>query len=172
MTRTPYFPGTPEMEQTPEGRARVGDVIHVKVSGFTGFGSTWTRGAEIKLSALDIGSSINREGSSWIDRELRHPDGRLGSGPWPEGLAKLVHGSPEWAEQREAARREAHARPASERLDALQRVREEFGESTPTNRTLNRAPNPTVRAAHEQDERIRQNALRSISRYTPVEREV
>jgi hypothetical protein len=173
MSRNVYLPGAPAMEVTPGGLARAGDVVHVKVSGLSAFGRVWSRGDTFRLEPQDIAHSVNRHGESFIDRELAMgADGKLGLGEWPADVPTWTPGSVEHQEAREAARREAHARPASERYDALQRVRDEFGESTPTSRTLNRAPDPTIRAAADQDERIRQNALRSVSRYTPAEREV
>lgn len=176
MSATVYLPGTPELDATPQGLARAGDRIHFRISGTTAFGQSWSRGEERVLTAADIGSTINRHSESWLDRELRTEGGKVGLGPWPEAEAVLLPGTPEFQEAAEAARREAHAMPTEQqRLDALQAVRQKFGPPASTQHTHLTFKNgtPTEQQAREQDQRIRQNAVRNYgSAYTPVEREV
>jgi hypothetical protein len=161
MSHVPYLTGfTTELEATPQGRAKAGDQIHFRVSGVTAFGRSWTRGEAHVLTRAGIGNTINRHGESWLDRELLRDDGKVALGPWPDGEPKLLRGTPEHAEAREQARREAHARPLSERSAALRAVKETYGDSMPTSSTINAAPDPTIRAAAEQDARLRERALR------------
>lgn len=176
MSRNVYMiPGTPGLAETPGGLARAGDVLHVRVSGTTMFGRSWSRGESFHLDADDIAHSVNRHGESFLDRELRDPDGKLGIGPWPESEDVFIPGTPEFEEAAEAARREAHAMPTEQqRLDALQAVRKKFGAPTSTQHTHLTYKNgtPTEQQAREQDLRIRQNAVRNYgSAYTPAERE-
>jgi hypothetical protein len=156
-----YLTGfTTELDATPQGLARAGDRLHFRISGVTAFGRSWSRGDEHTLTRADIGNTINRHGESWLDRELQRDDGKVALGSWPEGEPKLLPGTPEHAEAREQARREAHARPLSERSAALRAVRETYGKSAPTSSTINAAPDPTIRAAAEQDARLRERAAR------------
>lgn len=63
-------------------------------------------------------------------------DGRVCSGPWPEGMLRLLPGSFEHAEARKRAVQDAHAlADPTERKTALARVREDFGQA-PTSRTI------------------------------------
>lgn len=83
-----------ETTSTPEGRASVGAVLHVNVSGFMFAGRVWSRGDEFTLTADMIESSLNRLGESSIDRELARPDGRIGAGAWPADLPTWVQDHP------------------------------------------------------------------------------
>lgn len=162
-----------EREETPQGLARAGDVVHFRISGTTAFGRAWSRGEEHTLTPADIGNTINKHSESWLDRELANPDGKVALGPWPSDEPILLPGSVEFAEERERRRREAHAKlTVAERVDALAKVIEDFGQAGATSSTINRAADPTIRAATEQERRIRDAALRQVSKYAPARREV
>lgn len=124
-----------------------GDEIHVVAEhGVLLFGGAYKRGDTLTVSQKQIDSQRDREGRSWADdlsdagQLARWNEIRLGFGPWPENTARWVHGSPQWAEEREAARKRAWAviDPA-ERAEARERVEEEFGKAPSTSRTLNSA---------------------------------
>ena len=160
---------------TPEGRASVGDVLHVNVSGFMVFGNVYARGQEIRLDADKIAASLGRDGASWIDRELARPDGRVGLGPWPEGQATYdAVGDPTWHEQYARARAEAYAHPTAEERDAaLREIRRIYGDGLTTSRTIGGPSNPAEqRAAQEQRLRLDAEGVRSRSSYSPQRRSV
>ncbi|RKE60513.1 hypothetical protein [Microbacterium sp. AG238] len=96
---------------------------------------------------------------------------RLRAGRAPADLRPWTHGSALWRDMRERARREAHALPTAEaRADALAQVERVYGAAPSTATTLNKAPDPSVRAAEEQRARIAASGVRSSSTYAPRER--
>ncbi|MEO8261822.1 MAG: hypothetical protein ABI566_04565 [Pseudolysinimonas sp.] len=122
---------------TPEGLASVGDVVHFKVSGLIFAGNVWTKGQELELTAEIISNSINSEGESRLDRELRNPDGRIGFGPWPTDVPKLTRGSVEWELARDQARREALAQPVPRlRDEAMRKLDLDFGPPPATSHSI------------------------------------
>ncbi len=148
---------TDTLTTTPEGRAAVGDLLHVTVSGYTFAGRVWTRGDEFTLTAAMIENSLNRLGESSIDRELRHPDGRIVAGPWPGGPT-WTPGSPEQDLARERARQDALSLPPRDRDAALREVRNIYG-TAPTSHTTRGPSDPALaRAAHEERQRDKQLA--------------
>lgn len=122
---------------TPEGLASVGDVVHFKVSGLIFAGNVWTRGQELTLTTEIIANSINGDGESRIDRELRNPDGRIGFGPWPTDIPKLTRGSVEWELARDQARREALAQPLPRlREEAMRKLDADYGPPPATSHSI------------------------------------
>ncbi len=157
--------------KTPQGKLKPGDQIHFKRP-ISAFGFVRGRGDSLTLTADMIAGSIDRLGRSWLDR-VDDEDGPIGRGAWPDGQPKWSYGTPDWEEARETARRVAwsHADPKT-RAESLAHVEEIFGPSLPTSRTLNSAPDPSIRIADGQEQRRRLAGVRQVSTYTPSEREV
>lgn len=134
---------------TPKGVATVGDTVHVVVSGFTAFGNVWRRGQEIVLDESHIAGSLNRNGESWLDRELANPDGRVQLGCWPGGPTWMP-GTVEHDLARDTARAAAWAEPNPEvRVVALRSLDEQFGRPGATSRTIG-AGSSNARQVEEQ----------------------
>lgn len=155
---------------TPEGKLHEGDAIHF-LRAVTGWGDIRQRGYERRLSAADIAATINREGASWLD-EIDTDGARIGRGSWPAGEPTWTYGSPDWQEQREAARKRAWAvMDPDERAAARKAVELEYGPAAPTSNTLS-APtsSPEQRAADEQRRRLDSGGVRQASNYAPGRR--
>lgn len=126
---------------------------------FGGHSEVGRRGQVIDLTPQDVEASRDRAGNSlWSlspqEQRDRWGEQRFGIGPWPDGEDVFVRGSVEWAEAREAARREAWQAPASQRRAALADVEEKFGPAPVTSKTLER-----VVGDEERDEILRSAGL-------------
>jgi hypothetical protein len=127
------------------------------------------RGESYILTEEMLKASKNRFGQVGWPAVVADPDGQirkwgrqyLAPGPAPAGLESWVHGSTEWREARERARREAWAQPSdAERAYALAEVQRRFGDAPVTSSTLNSAPNASIAEAAAQQERLRARAGR------------
>jgi hypothetical protein len=134
------------------------------------------RGDEIQVTEEMAAAARDRHGRPGWLALVHDPDGqiqkwgtvRLAPGRAPHTLQPWTHGSPAWAEQREAARREAWGLPTAEaRTAALAEVARVYGPAAPTSVTLNTAQTPTERAAAEQDNRIRAAAAAGVPNIGP-----
>ncbi|GMA27052.1 hypothetical protein [Arenivirga flava] len=131
---------------TPAASKYAGLRIHFKRAITVNLGTTlasgsevFQRGNELTLTADIIAASRDRNGDSWIIRELDKgaQSSTIGTGPWPEDVLPWRVGSADWADAREKARIEAHKHPTeAEVAEALAAVRRRFGPSAPTSRTL------------------------------------
>lgn len=137
------------------------------------------RGDELVVDEEMIDASRDRHGNlTWpvlVLDELAQVEKwgtvRLRAGRAPADLRPWTHGSALWRELRERARREAHARTTAEaRADALAEVERVYGAAPSTTTTLNKAPDPSIRAAEEQQQRIASAGVRQASTYAPSER--
>lgn len=127
-------------------------------------GAAYRRGDTLTLTAEQIESQRDRLGNSWADdvseagQLARWGEVRIGLGPWPEDTPKLLPGSVEHSEAREAARRAAHAlQNPDTRLAALRAVEADFGPSPATSRTVGGPSDPLLRKAAD-EERARRRA--------------
>lgn len=144
---------------------KAGDRIHILAArGVLLFGLALRRGDELEVTQAQLDSSRDRLDRSWCDdvsenaQRDRWGEVRIGLGPWPEDTPKLVPGSVEHAEAREAARRAAWAiTNPEERAAALQRVSEDYGPLGATSRTVGGPTDPALRAAAD-EERDRRRA--------------
>lgn len=166
-----------------------GEQVHAIASGLTiptgtglmGASIVLRRGQTLTVSSAFIEASRNRHGDlGWPaivddDDEQVRRWGRvhLRRGPAPDDMLPWEPGTPEHAEAREAARRRAWAvLDPAERREALADVERVYGPPAVTSTTLNRAPDPSIRAAAEQDRRIREGGMRQRSSYAPERRSV
>lgn len=158
--------------KTPLGKLQTGDVVHFTTALPFG-GDIRPRGTSITLTPQLIEGTIDRLGNSWLD-EVDEPGSRIGRGPWPTDEPRWVYGSPDWSEEREAARRRAWAViDPEERAAARAEVERVYGPAEATSRTLS-APksSPQERAAEEQRRRLDSEGARAKSSYSPQRREV
>lgn len=157
---------------TPGGKLREGDWVHFTRT-ISAWGDLWLRGSSVQLSADHIARTIDTTGRSWLD-EIDTEGARIGRGEWPAGEPTWVFGDPDWAEQREAARRRAWAiLDPAERAAAREAVEREYGPAPSTSNTIaNLTTSPEQRAAAEQRARLDAEGVRSRSNYSPNEREV
>ncbi len=164
---------------------RAGEQVHALVTGTTlatggpHGGTVLTRGQTFTITDAMLELSKNRFGEhSGValvhDAEAqieKYGEVRFAPGPAPADLQPWTPGSPEWAAAREQARREAHSLPTEDaRRAALAEVQQRFGAAPSTTVTLNKATDPSVRAAEEQQARIRAAGVRQASTYAPAER--
>lgn len=123
------------------------------------------RGMSITITEAMLDASRDRYGETWLtaiadptEQSRRWGWPRFAPGPAPEGMEPWVHGDALWAEQREQARRDAHALPTAEaRRDALAAVEARFGAALPTSRTTNAwqpGNHPTETMAADQERRF------------------
>jgi hypothetical protein len=157
------------LDETPDGKLRAGDTVH-----FTRTTSAWgevhPRGATVTLTPEKIAATVDRTGRSWLD-DVDGDDPRIARGPWPADQPVWVYGSSEWQQAREAASRSAWSHhDAVTRAQALAEVEHLYGPASTTSRTVNSAPDPSVRAAAEQDRVLREGGTRLRSSYAPGER--
>lgn len=157
------------LETTPDGKLRAGDQIHF-LRAASAWGQVYPRGATVTLSAEMIAATVDRTGRSWLD-QVDDDDPRIARGPWPEGEPPWTYGSSEWQMARERASRAAWAHPdPATRAQAFAEIEQLYGPAQATSRTHNRAADPSVRAAAEQDRVLREGGTRLRSSYTPGER--
>ncbi|WAB80800.1 hypothetical protein OVN18_09500 [Microcella daejeonensis] len=155
--------------ETPLGMAAEGDVVHCVQSGLTAFGGVLVRGQEITLTAAMIEGTLDRDGSSFLDRELSRPDGRLQKGAWPGGPTWTA-GSVEEAEARERDRKVAWAEPNPvRRAAALRQVEATYGAALPTSRTLGAGTSNEVQIADQRSRMSSQGRL--VTRSMTLHRE-
>ncbi|MFF0909738.1 hypothetical protein ACFWZW_03495 [Microbacterium enclense] len=148
-----------------------GTTVHVLVSGVTvhvgeqmlSSGRVLTRGQNVVITDAMIERTRNRLGqlggialAADEDEQLRRwGQIRFRVGEAPADLKSWLPGSTEWREAREKARRAAWAQPSdSEQAYALALVEKEFGPAPLTSATLNSAPNPSIREAELQQQRL------------------
>lgn len=141
------------------------------------FGNVHKRGDQIELTAERIEGNRDRLGRSWLDdlseegQLARWGEVRVGVGPWPEDLPAWSYGDPLWQMAREQACRAAwRHEDAATRRQALAEVEQIYGPARPTSRTVNSSPDPSIRAAAEQDRLLREGGVRLKSRFQPGER--
>jgi hypothetical protein len=125
--------------ETPTGPFTVPGLVH--------FTTTWTvaladrshgifdYGKELLVTADVVEASRDRFGRVWLLDHIRNGNG-IHPGPWPEGKSRLLPGSWEYHEAREAARLTAHRElDPQKRSELLAKVNDDYGTIT-TSRTL------------------------------------
>ncbi|MDD7929884.1 hypothetical protein [Microbacterium thalli] len=182
-TSTPTTPSA--ASSAPLRLPRAGEQVHALVTGTTlatggPYGGTvLTRGQTFTITDAMLELSKNRFGQYSGVALVHDPEAqiekygevRFAPGPAPADLDPWTYGSAEWRVAREQARREAWALPTEDaRRAALAEVQRRFGAAPDTATTLNKATDPSVRAAEEQQGRIRAAGVRQASTYAPQER--
>lgn len=161
-----------------------GETVHCLVSGTTiatgGHygGAVLQRGQNLTITQAMLEASRDRHGRysgpalayDELTQYERYGDVLFRPGPAPLDLESWKYGDADWAAAREQARAEAHALPTADaRAAALRAVIERFGAPPVTSTTLNSAPNASIRAAEEQQERIRAKGVVSYQNVTARE---
>lgn len=96
---------------------------------------------------------------------------RLRVGEAPSDLPRWTHGTAEWREAREAARKSAWSiTDPDERAEARARVEQMFGPAPVTSVTLNESPDPSIAAAEAQRRRLDASGVRQVNNYAPTRR--
>lgn len=124
----------------------------------------------LRLTADHIRRSIGTTGRSWLDT-VDDPGSRVQRGQWPASEPRWTFGDPQWAEEREEARKRAWSlQDPEERAAARAAVEAEYGPAPSTSKALNSAPDPSARVAAEQRTRLDAAGLRVSSSYAPSRR--
>ena len=178
-------------EQSAEGTdtasartVKVGDVVHAVATGLTIVRTTslWggdpalslTKGDQFVVTQQMLDADLDRHGRpgwSGIVHDENAQFAKWGRvyvapGPAPEGMPSWEHGSPDWAEARETARKAAHAETDPQRrAQALRRVQEVFG-AAPTTSTITSIIRGD-RAYEEQQQRISESAAAGVPNIGP-----
>lgn len=173
---------------TPEARIpKPAEEIHFLESGrvipltlpeeFVGTGGhITTRGETVIVTDRMLRAAVDRHGNAGWPSYVYDEDAQIArygsvwvrAGRAPEDMDPWLPGTPDWAEARELARREAHQLPAEQqRAEALAEVHRRFGPAPTTSVTLNTAKSASERSYDEQQIRIRAAAAQGLPNVGP-----